>query len=126
VIKIGFDPIERDLCANTGGEDHDCEALWKGEVWVDAEDLQPARITTDLGTKIPWGVRWFLGTDVKQLWFSVTYQRVEPGVWFPVSYGGEFRLDVFWFYKRNITLGLESKDFRKTDASSTIDFALPE
>ena len=37
----------------------------------------------------------------------------------------EFRLDVLWFYKRNITLSLDSKDFRRTDAVSTIDFDLP-
>lgn len=124
VYKIAFDPLRKDFCVDqdTGG----CDTPWKGEIWVDTEDLQPARIVTDLGAAIPWGVRVFLGTNVKQLGFSVSYERVEPGVWFPVSYGTEFRLDVLWFYKRNVTLGLESKDFRRTDATSSIDFALPQ
>jgi hypothetical protein len=125
VVKIAFDPLEKDLCVHTKG-DGDCSTPWKGEMWVDTEDLQPARITTDLGAPIPWGIRVFLGTNIKQLGFSVSYERVAPNVWFPVSYGTEFRLDVLWFYKRNITLGLESKDFRKTEAVSTIDFDFPK
>ncbi len=129
VYKIAFEPVQKDFCVKVGedeDDEEDCDTPWRGEIWVDAEDLQPARIVTDLDKAIPWGVRVFLGTNVKQLGFSVSYQRVEPGVWFPVSYGTEFRLDVLWFYKRNITLGLESKDFRRADASSTIDFDLSQ
>lgn len=137
VYKIAFDPVEKDLCVNVGDEngdetedrkgregDHDdCDTPWKGEIWVDVEDLQPVRIFTDLARGIPWGVRVFLGTDVEQLGFAITYERIAPNVWFPVSYGTEFRLDVFWFYKRHVTMALESRDFRRTDATSVIDFA---
>ena len=126
VYKIAFDPLLKDLCVKESGHEEECDSPWKGEIWVDTEDLQPARIVTDLGAKIPWGVRVFLGTNVKQLGFAVSYRRVEPGVWFPVSYGTEFRLDLLWFYKRNITLSLESKDFRRADATSSIEFDLAQ
>src|SRR5215471_14932891 len=123
---IAFEPLpSHDFCLHVGDEGHDCsEKLWKGEVSVDAEDLQPARIDTALGRKIPWAVRSLLGTNVQQLGFSISYTRVGEGVWFPATYGTEFRLDVLWFYKRTVTLALVNTGFQKTDATSTITFDL--
>jgi hypothetical protein len=99
---------------------------WKGEAWIDAEDHQPIRIVTQLAKGVPWGVRVFLGIDVRQLGFSISYQRVAANVWFPATYGTEFRVVVFWGYKRTITMSMENTDFRKTDAKSTIQFDPPE
>lgn len=95
---------------------------WNGELWIDAEDLQPVRMTTDLAHKIPLGVRVFLGTDIRQAGFSATYTRVAPGVWFPATYGTEFQIKVLFGYRRTITLSMESSDFRRTEARSDIQF----
>ncbi len=99
---------------------------WKGEAWVDAEDCQPVRIDTQLARGIPLAVRILLGFDLHQLGFSLTYQRTAEGVWFPATYGTEFRVTVLWGYKRTITLSMENTDFRKTDAQSVIQFDSPQ
>lgn len=123
-IVIDFTPVPSEgVCVHIGEGDGGCESKpWKGTVWVDAEDLQPARIQSELAYKIPWGVRVFLGTNLSQTGFSLAYQRVAENVWFPVTYGTEFRLAVLWGYKRTITLNLESSGFRKTDVSSDINY----
>ncbi len=73
---------------------------------------------------MPLAVKLVLGTNIRQLGFSVSYIRVAEGVWFPASYGTEFRLDLFWGYKRTITMSLESSGFKKTDAASKIEYQL--
>jgi hypothetical protein len=87
-------------------------------------ELQPVRIDTHLARKIPWAVRTLLGTNLKQTGFGITYQRVAEGVWFPATYGTEFQIDVLFFYKRTITMNLESSGFQRTDAASKIDYDL--
>jgi hypothetical protein len=57
--------------------------------------------------------------------FQLTYQRVAPGVWFPVSYGTEFYLKLFHLYKRTITLSMVNSDFRQVSSDSTIRFEEP-
>jgi hypothetical protein len=125
--EITFEPLpSKDVCIHIGDGGHDCEDRpWKGEAWIDAEDLQPVRIDTELGRKIPWVVRGLLGTNLKQLGFSVSYTRVADGIWFPNTYGTEFRVDLLWFYKRTISLSLVSSGFQKTDANSKITYDLP-
>lgn len=98
------------------------EHPWAGEALIDVEDSFPLQIQSKLAPKIPFAVRTFLGTNLKQAGFSVTYQRVEPGVWFPNSYGTEFELDVVFFYKRVITLNMDAKDFRRATAESSISY----
>ena len=76
------------MCVNIGGGEGDCASRqWKGDIWVDAAELQPVRIQTDLNFKISLAVRFFLGTNIRRLGFSVSYIRVAEGVWFPASYG---------------------------------------
>jgi hypothetical protein len=126
--RISFEPRKKDNCIHIGGEEDDeCEGTsWKGEAWIDAEELQPIRIQTDLAFSVPWGIRVFLGTNLRQTGFSVNYVRVGENVWFPSTYGTEFRLNVLWGYKRTVTLSMESNGFQKTDASSKIDYQIPE
>lgn len=123
--KVAFQPKGKELCAHVGkDEESGCESrLWKGEVWIDAEDVQPVRIATEMNRKIPMAVRVFLGTNLSQLGFSVTYIRVAPGVWFPATYGTEFRISVLFGYKRTITLAMDSSDFRVADVRSKIEYA---
>jgi len=122
VYKIAFEPAKKEMCVNIGGQDDCLSRPWKGEAWIDAAELQPARIVTELTFQIPWGVRVFLGTNLRQTGFSITYRRVAEDVWFPSTYGTEFRLNILFGYRRTVALSMENSDFRKTDASSTISY----
>jgi hypothetical protein len=125
VYQIDFEPRHKVTCVEIGSDSEgDCDEVWKGEAWIDVAELQPVRIDTHLAFKIPWGVRFFLGTNIQQMGFSILYDRVAESVWFPVSYGTEFRLNVLWGYKRTVTLSLESNGFQKADANSTIQYDL--
>lgn len=125
--RIAFEPAGKDLCIHIGEEGSGCsDKPWRGEALIDAEELQPMRIDTSLARKIPWEVRTFLGTNLRQTGFSITYTRVSGGVWFPRSYGTEFKLDLLWFYKRTVTLSLENSTFQRAEASSTIAFDLTD
>lgn len=99
---------------------------WKGEALIDADEFEPVSIYTKLSRGIPAAVKILLGTDVKQLGFSIEYARVAPGVWFPASYGSEFHLRAVFFYARTITLSTKNSDFRITGAESTITYKDPE
>lgn len=126
---IRFEPlVHQGVCvdSNLDPPPEGCFRPWKGKVWVDAEEYQPIRIDTQLAKGIPWDVRVLMGINIRQLGFSLTYQRVADGVWFPATYGTEFSITVFWGYKRTITMSMENSDFRKTDAQSTIQFDSPD
>ena len=122
--RIHFEPKDgkNTHCLNIGDSGDDDCASWKGEALVDAEDLQPIRMFTNTTFRMPRAIKMMLGTNIQQVGFAVSYERVAPGVWFPATYGSEFRIDVLFRYKRVITLALESKDFRKTAAESRITF----
>jgi len=117
---ILFEPIDlKATCIDI--DEHGCSP-WKGEAWIDAEDFQPVRIDTQLAKGVPWAFRVLMGINIRQLGFSLNYQRVAPGVWFPATYGTEFGIMAFWAYKRTITLSMENTGFLKTDAQSTVEF----
>ena len=102
------------------GQDKD--KPWQGEALIDAEDLHPLSIQSKLNFKMPFVVRAMLGTNLRQTGFSLTYTRLAPGVWFPATYGTEMRLDVLFGYKRVIAMSMESSNFQKVTADSTITF----
>lgn len=122
--RIAFEPASKSNCVHIGSDEggKDCRTPWKGEALIDAAESQPLRIATDLDFRMPWGVKVFLGTNLRQTGFSVNYRRVAENVWFPVAYGTEFRLDVLFGYKRVITMALDSRDFRRTEVDSGIRF----
>jgi len=125
VVRKGF-CVDVDEAGNAGTRaEHICRP-WKGEAWIDAEDYQPVRIDTELAKGVPWAIRVFMGINLRQLGFSLNYQRVAEGIWFPATYGTEFHFAVFWGYKRTVTLAMENTDFRKTDAQSTVTFDTPQ
>ena len=68
-------------------------------------------------------VRTLLGTDLPGLGFSTRYKRVGENIWFPVSFGTEFRLRAIFFINRDISVSLENKNFKRTAAESTIQYA---
>jgi hypothetical protein len=97
--------------------------VWKGEALIDAEEYQPVMITSKLALNIPGAVKVLLGTNVRGLGFAVTYQKFEDGVWFPVSYGGEFDVRAVFFYKRTISISMVNSDFKRMDVTSNIAYS---
>ena len=98
---------------------------WAGEAYIDKEEFQPMLIFTKLSRRIPFAVRTFLGTDVPGIGFSVQYRRQEDGVWFPSSFGTEFRLKALYFLNRDISLSMDNRDFQRTHVDSKIEYAGP-
>lgn len=111
VYRISFTP-----------KPHMEDADWKGEALIDKAELQPVAVTTDLAFKIPLLVKTLLGTNIKGLGFTLTYQKFENGVWFPASYGGEFEVRGVFFYKRTMSISMSNSDFHKLDVKSTIAY----
>lgn len=113
VYRVSFEPKPH--------EDFD-EGTWKGEALIDAAEFQPVLVHSKLGFNIPKAVKILLGTDVKGLGFSVTYQKFEDGVWFPVSYGGEFEVRAVFFYRRTISVNLTNTEFHRTNVNSNVTY----
>jgi len=121
--KVRFEPrVKHSILADTDDDDDD-NVPWKGIAMIDAEEYQPITVTTDLAGKIPTAVKILLGTDIKGLGFAISYERMEDGVWFPVSFGGEFEVRGLFLYKRTISVSLVNKNFRHTDVKSKVEFA---
>jgi hypothetical protein len=102
---------------------------WKGDAWIDAKAFQPVLVHTTMARNVPFAVRTLLGTSVPGLGFTVTYAP-EPddspdAIWFPVTFGTEFKLHVLFFLNRTITLDVRNRDFEQTHVHSTILDAPP-
>jgi hypothetical protein len=102
------------------------EYAWAGDAWIDKEDFAPVEVITSLSHRLPLAVRTMLGTDLPGLGFSVRYRRQEAGVWFPTSFGTEFRLRVLFFLNRDLTVSLDNKEFERTHVQTRIEAAAPE
>ena len=102
------------------------DLTWAGEATIDAEEFEPLRVYTKLSRRIPFLVRNLLGTDVPGLGFNVEYRRFDGGVWFPVSFGTEFRLRAVFFINRDITVALENSAFERAKVQSRILDFQPE
>jgi hypothetical protein len=99
------------------------ESAWKGEALIDAAEYQPVSVHTSLAIRIPAAVKVLLGTNIKGLGFAVTYQKFDEGVWFPVSYGGEFEIRAVFFYKRTIAINMVNSEFRRASVTSSVAYA---
>jgi hypothetical protein len=106
VYHIGFRPKDNN------------DITWAGEAYIDAEEFQPVRVFTKLSRRIPFAVRTLLGTDLPGLGFNVAYKRQEDGVWFPATFGTEFRLHVLFFINRDVSVSLENSGFQHTHVES--------
>ena len=93
---------------------------WAGDALIDADEFEPVSVFTRLPRRIPFVVRTLLGTDLPGLGFNVEYRRFDEGVWFPVSFGTEFRLRAVFFINRNITISLENAAFERAHVESKI------
>jgi hypothetical protein len=103
-------------------DDDNDRATWAGEVLVDRQEYQPVLITTWMAAKVPVVIKTLLGTNVQQLGFKVTYRKFDEGLWFPVSYGGEFKLRALFLYARNIGVSLQNSGFQRAKVESKISF----
>jgi hypothetical protein len=118
VYRIRFEPESNPRLRDLDNS----HRIWKGEVLVDKDEFQPVFLATQLALKIPLAVRVLFGISIRQIGFSVSYGRFGENVWFPVSYGGEFFLKLFHFYKRNIIISMANDDFRRTTVGSAVRF----
>jgi hypothetical protein len=98
------------------------EIGWAGEALIDKEELQPVSVYTRLSRKLPFAVRTMLGTDVPGIGFSVQYARVEKDVWFPITFGTEFRLHAVFFINRTISVSMENRNFKQSSVESAIEY----
>ncbi|HXM40188.1 MAG TPA: hypothetical protein VN924_03000 [Bryobacteraceae bacterium] len=101
---------------------HEEDAEWKGEALIDAAECQPVMVSTKFATHIPMAVKVLLGTDVKGLGFTVDYEKFDDGIWFPVSYGGEFHIRAVFFYARNMSISMVNSGFTRANVSSRIAY----
>lgn len=113
VYHISFRPKDKD------------EITWAGEAYIDAGEFQPVRVFTKLSRRIPFGVRTFLGTDLPGLGFNVVYKRQEDGVWFPATFGTEFRIHAVFFINRQVSIALENSGFEHTHVESKMKVVGP-
>ncbi|MDQ6759444.1 MAG: hypothetical protein M3Z32_06200 [Acidobacteriota bacterium] len=95
---------------------------WAGEALIDRQEYQPVLVTTHLAAKIPLLVRTMLGTNLEHLGFKVTYKKFDTGLWFPVTYGGEFKVRALFLYARRVGVSLQNSGFQHADVSSAVRF----
>jgi hypothetical protein len=122
VYRITFKPRKPSLfdCDDDGES-----SCWAGEALIDPIEYQPVLVTSWLAKSIPMAVQVLLGTNIKHLGFKVAYQKFDEGLWFPVTYGGEFYVRGLFFYKRTIALSVVNSGFRKSDVTSVVSYGLP-
>jgi len=113
VYHIGFRPRDKN------------DISWAGEAYIDAAEFQPTRVFTKLSRRIPFAVRTLLGTDVPGVGFNVVYKRQEDGVWFPATFGTEFRIRALFFINRNVSVALENSAFQHTHVESKMKVVGP-
>jgi hypothetical protein len=108
--RVGFRPKKNE------------DTVWKGEALIDAEEFQPVTVFTRPARHVPLWIRTALGTDLPGIGFSVTYKRQGDGLWFPVTFGTEFRLRAIFFINRQITMTLQNNDFERTHVDSVVHY----
>jgi hypothetical protein len=121
VFRVAFEPKKK-----PGFDDIENGGIWKGEALIDAEEFQPVNVHTDLAWKAPLWMKTVLGTNFRGIGYTVTYQKFADGLWFPVSYGGEFEIRAVFFYKRTFTVAMTNSDFRHTEVTSNVAYALED
>ena len=93
---------------------------WKGDAYIDTTSYQPVLVRTAMARNIPFAVRTLLGTSLPGLGFSVTYAPQPDGVWFPITFGTEFKMHILFFFNREIIIDAHNLDFEKTHVTSQI------
>jgi hypothetical protein len=118
-FKIAFKPLDKSSSKQTNSSHNEDSGPWTGDILVDKEEFQPMLVTTHLAHGIPFLVKTLLGTNIQHLGFKVEYDRIDDNLWFPVKYGGEFRLKAVFLYKRTMALALQNSGFQKAQVTTT-------
>jgi len=118
VYRVHFQPLPHQHLVDSDNGD----GIWKGDALIDTAELQPVSVQTSLAFKIPTAVKILLGTNITGLGYAITYEKFDDGVWFPVSYGGEFKVRGLFLYQRTMTVSLVNSEFRKQDVNSSIAY----
>jgi hypothetical protein len=113
IYHISFWPKDKD------------EITWAGEAYIDAAEFEPVRVFTKLSRRVPFFVRTLLGTDLPGFGFNVVYQRQPDGVWFPATFGTEFRIHAVFFINRDVSIALENSAFEHTHVESRMKVVGP-
>ena len=113
VYRISFKPAQHESSDGTP---------WAGDALIDSQAFQPVSVTTRLAHGIPFWVKTLLGTDIKRLGFKVEYERFDEDLWFPVNYGGEFKVTGVFFYKRTMAIALHNSAFQHAQVTTSISF----
>ena len=96
---------------------------WKGDAYIDSTAYQPVFVRTTMSKRIPFAVRTLLGTSLPGLGFTVIYAPQpgpQPAIWFPVSFGTEFKVHIFFFFNREIIISAKNRNFEQTHVQSKI------
>jgi len=95
-----------------------------GEALIDEEDFQPASVYTRFLASCLWrcALCWKLMSRTR---LQCSLSRLDKDIWFPDSFGTEFRLKAVFFIDRTITVSLENKNFKRTTAESQITYDQP-
>jgi len=121
VYRITFAPRKQRPGAVVGGEGEE-QGSWQGEVLVDQKEYQPVLVISSLAEKIPAWVKVVLGTNVEHLGFKVSYQKFDDRLWFPVTYGGEFKIKALFLYSRRIGISLQNSGFQRAMVNTTVTY----
>ncbi len=92
---------------------------WKGDAWIDTSAFEPAVVRTALSRSLPLGVRALLGTNLPGLGFTAVYAPQPGDVWFPSSFGTEFKIKVLFVFHRDIVVSVENRAFEQTHVNAT-------
>jgi hypothetical protein len=95
---------------------------WAGEAVIDKEEFEPVTVYTRMSRKIPFFVRTMLGTDVPGLGFTTQYTRVDKDLWFPSSFGTEFKIHAVYFFHRTVSLSMKNTNFRRANVDAKIHY----
>ena len=93
---------------------------WKGNAFIDTATFEPVVVSTAMARKVPFAVRTLLGTSLPGLGFTVVYAPQPGGIWFPTSFGTEFKLNVLFFFRREVIIDAKNLNFEKTHVTSTL------
>lgn len=94
-FHIGFTPKSKNTLA------------WAGEAFIDATDFQPITVFTKLSRSIPFLVR-SMGTNLAGIGYELDDTRQEDGDWFPISYGTEYEVRLFFHIHRTVSVSTDT------------------
>ncbi len=123
VYRITFDPKKKaglPGCRRSGRRRRACGPA---RFWSIATNSSRCSSQPRWRPEVPLWVKAMFGTDIQQLGFKVTYQKFDEGLWFPVTYGGEFKVKALFLYSRRIAISMKNSGFERAVVDSKVRYA---